>query len=347
MLFQGLVGLSEAMYLWLVAAGLSLIFGVLRVLNFAHGSLYMLGAYFAWIAFRISGTFWVALLLGPLLVCAVGWTMEFGFLRRVYGAPEPFQLLLTFAFVLIFDDLVKLVFGPVYQSPPTPAALSGAVIIGRNVLPTYHLFILAVGGLVGLGLWLFLEKTGVGLIIRATAADREMARALGVRSSRLFTWVFVLGAWLAGLGGALSMPARAIPRAQHAAARASGALLQSALRDDGAAFVWPGRVLRGRRVRRRAALARGDAALALDRARLALRRRAGGHHRRFLRASHQDLLLHAHARFRHAGLCRGVEMARRDRCRRRSPRHSPRRVLLATPALLPSRRPPVPPLRLR
>jgi branched-chain amino acid transport system permease protein len=136
--------------------------------------------------------------------------MEFGVLRRVYGAPEPFQLLLTFAFVLIFDDLVKLVFGPVYQSPPTPAALSGAVIIGRNVLPTYHLFILAVGGLVGLGLWLFLEKTGVGLIIRATAADREMARALGVRSSRLFTWVFVLGAWLAGLGGALSMPVRAI-----------------------------------------------------------------------------------------------------------------------------------------
>src|SRR5258708_13523330 len=96
------------MYLWLVAAGLSLIFGVLRVLNFAHGSLYMLGAYFAWIAFRISGTFWVALLVGPLLVCAVGWAMEFGFLRRVYGAPEPFQLLLTFAFVLIFDDLVKM-----------------------------------------------------------------------------------------------------------------------------------------------------------------------------------------------------------------------------------------------
>lgn len=210
MLFQGLVGLSEAMYLWLVAAGLSLIFGVLRVLNFAHGSLYMLGAYFAWIAFRISGSFWIALLLGPLFVCAVGWAMEFGFLRRVYGAPEAFQLLLTFAFVLIFDDAVKLVFGPVYQSPPTPAALSGAVLIGRSVLPTYHLFILAVGALVGLGLFILLEKTSFGLIIRATAADREMARALGVRSSRVFTWVFVLGAWLAGLGGALSMPVRAI-----------------------------------------------------------------------------------------------------------------------------------------
>jgi branched-subunit amino acid ABC-type transport system permease component len=210
MLFQGLVGLSEAMYLWLVAAGLSLIFGVLRVLNFAHGSLYMLGAYFAWLAFRFSGSFWVALLVGPLLVALVGWAMEFGFLRRVYRAEVAFQLLMTFAFVLIFDDLVKLAFGPVYQSPPTPLLLSGAVVLGRSVLPTYHLFILAVGALVGLGLWLFLEKTSFGLIIRATAADREMARALGVRSSRLFTWVFMLGAWLAGLGGALSMPVRAI-----------------------------------------------------------------------------------------------------------------------------------------
>jgi branched-chain amino acid transport system permease protein len=209
-LFQGLVGLSEAMYLWLVAAGLSLIFGVMRVLNFAHGSLYMLGAYFAWVAFRISGSFWVALLVGPVLVAAAGWVIEFVFLRRVYAAPEAFQLLLTFAFVLMLDDLVKLAFGPVYQSPPTPAALSGAVMIGHSILPTYHLFILGVGGLVGLGLWLFLEKTSFGLIIRATAADREMARGLGVRSSRLFTWVFILGSWLAGLGGALSMPMRAI-----------------------------------------------------------------------------------------------------------------------------------------
>jgi branched-chain amino acid transport system permease protein len=211
LLFQGLVGLSEAMYLWLVAAGLSLIFGVLRVLNFAHGSLYMLGAYLTYAVFRVAGgSFWIALLVGPLLVAAVGWVLEFGFLRRVYRIDEAFQLLLTFAFVLIFDDLVKLVFGPVYQSPPTPKALSGAVFIAGSILPAYHLFILAVGAAVGLGLWLFLERTRFGLIIRATAADREMARALGVRSSRLFSWVFVLGSWLAGLGGALSIPVRSI-----------------------------------------------------------------------------------------------------------------------------------------
>ena len=211
LLFQGLVGLTEAMYLWLVAAGLSLIFGVLRVLNFAHGALYMIGAYLTYAVFRaFGGNFWVALVAGPVLVAAVGWAMEFGFLRRVYSAPEAFQLLLTFAFVLMFDDAVKLVFGPVYQSPPTPRSLSGAVMIFGSPLPTYHLFILAAGGLVALGLWLFLEKTRWGLLVRATAADREMARALGVRSSRLFTGVFMLGAWLAGLGGALSIPVRSI-----------------------------------------------------------------------------------------------------------------------------------------
>src|SRR5438128_130807 len=197
LLFQGLVGLTEAMYLLLVAAGLSLIFGVLRVLNFAHGALYMIGAYLTYAVFRaFGGNFWVALLVGPVLVALIGWVMEVFFLRRVYRADVAFQLLLTFAFVLILDDLVKLVFGPVYQSPPTPRSLSGAVMIFGSPLPTYHLFILAAGGLVALGLWLFLEKTRWGLLVRATAADREMARALG--------------GWLAGLGGALSIPVRSI-----------------------------------------------------------------------------------------------------------------------------------------
>src|SRR6266478_345338 len=169
LLFQGLVGLTEAMYLWLVAAGLSLIFGVLRVLNFAHGALYMIGAYLTYAVFRAcGGNFWIALLVGPVLVALIGWAMEVFFLRRVYRADVAFQLLLTFAFVLILDDLVKLVFGPVYQSPPTPKSLSGAVMIFGSPLPTYHLFILAAGGLVA------------------------------------------VGAWLAGLGGALSIPVRSI-----------------------------------------------------------------------------------------------------------------------------------------
>jgi branched-subunit amino acid ABC-type transport system permease component len=210
-IFQGLVGLTEAMYLWLVAAGLSLIFGVLRVLNFAHGSLYMLGAYLTYFALGlVGGSFWLALAIGPLLVAAIGLVMEVVFLRRVYRVDVAFQLLLTFAFVLIFDDLVKLVWGPLYQTPPIPPLLSGAVFVLGAPLPVYHVFILAVGALVGVGLWLFLERTRWGLVIRATAADREMARALGVRSSRVFTGVFVLGAWLAALGGALSIPVRAM-----------------------------------------------------------------------------------------------------------------------------------------
>src|SRR5947208_16883139 len=114
------------MYLWLVAAGLSLSFGVMRVLKFAHGSLYMLGAYFAWVVVRVTGSFWLALLIGPAVVAAVAWAMEVGLLRRVYSAAEAFPLLLTFAFVLMFVDAVKLVFGPVHQSPPPPAPLSGA-----------------------------------------------------------------------------------------------------------------------------------------------------------------------------------------------------------------------------
>src|SRR2546426_11257214 len=101
------------MYLWLVAAGLSLIFGVMRVLNFAHGSLYMLGAYFAWVAFRVSGSFWVALLAGPLVVAAVGWAVEVGLLRRVHSAPEAFRFLLTFAFVLIVVAPANLLSAPV------------------------------------------------------------------------------------------------------------------------------------------------------------------------------------------------------------------------------------------
>src|SRR3989440_10871105 len=137
MLFQGLVGLSEAMYRWRVAAGLSLTFGVMRVLNFAHGSLYMLGAYFAWVVVRVTGSFWLALLIGPAVVAGVGWGMEFGFRRRVYSAPEAFQLLVTFGFLRMVDDAVKLVFAPVDHAPPAPAALSEALVLVPSNLPAH------------------------------------------------------------------------------------------------------------------------------------------------------------------------------------------------------------------
>ncbi len=210
-LFQGLVGLSEAMYLWMVAAGLSLIFGVLRVLNFAHGSLYMLGAYLTFYFFGLLGhNFWLGLVIGPVFVAGIGLLMERFFLRLVYRLEVAYQLLLTFAFVLIFNDLVKLIWGPIYQAPPMPPGLDSSLSILGQAYPLYNLFIILVGPLIALGLWFLLEKTRWGRLIVASASDREMASALGVNVPRLYTWVFMLGAWLAALGGALSIPIRPV-----------------------------------------------------------------------------------------------------------------------------------------
>lgn len=202
-----LAGLSSGMFIWLVASGLTLIFGVLGVLNFAHGSFYMLGAYFCFTVLRHLGTnFWLGLLLGPLFVCAAGYLVERFFLRRVYPLALPYQLLLTFAFVLVFDNLVKIVWGAGSLSPPTLNLFGGSVPIAGRKFPLYNLFVIAVGPLVALGLWAMLEKTWWGRIIRAAASDREMASALGVRVPVLFTSVFVFGCWLGAVGGGLSVP---------------------------------------------------------------------------------------------------------------------------------------------
>ena len=202
-----LAGLSKGMYIWLVASGLTLIFGVLGVLNFAHGSLYMLGAYFCFTLLSVmGGNFWLGLILGPLCVCAVGFVIERFFLRHVYHLHLPYQLLLTFAFVIIFDDLVKIIWGGGSIGSPTVPGLSGSVSIAGRLFPNYSLFIMVVGPLVALGLWLALEKTWAGRIIRAASSDREMASAIGVRVPALFTAVFVFGTWLGAMGGGLAVP---------------------------------------------------------------------------------------------------------------------------------------------
>ena len=202
-----LSGLSTGMFIWLVASGLTLIFGVLGVLNFAHGSFYMLGAYFCYTMLGLMGdNFWLGLLIGPLFVCAVGFVVERFFLRYVYHLDLPYQLLLTFAFILLFDDLVKIVWGAGSIGSPMVPGLSGSVpILGRN-FSVYNLFIIGVGPLVALGMWLLLEKTWWGRIIRASSSDREMASAIGVRVPALFTAVFVFGTWLGAIGGGLAVP---------------------------------------------------------------------------------------------------------------------------------------------
>ena len=211
---QCLNGLTQAMFLFLIASGLSLIFGVLGVLNFAHGSLYMLGAYLSYtIASRFVGspaTFWVALVLGSIGVALVGGIIESVFLRPVYRREELEQLLVTYALVLIISDLVKIAWGAENRSGSRPALLAGSVDIAGRDFPTYNLFVLAVGPLVGLGLWLLLQRTQFGRLVRAAANDREMVGVVGVNVTGLFTGVFMLGAWLGGLGGGLAAPIGAI-----------------------------------------------------------------------------------------------------------------------------------------
>jgi len=209
--FQGLVGLSVAMYLWLLAAGLTIVFGVLGVLNFAHGSLFMLGAYFAFTFYGLWGlNFWLAIALSLLSVGVVGYLMERLFLRHICNLDHAFQLLLTFGFILIFDDAVKMIWGGVAQIPAMPGFLEGTLSAFGRPFPIYNLFIIGAGLLVAVVLWLLFEKTWWGKMVRASASDREMASAIGVNIPTIFTGVFVFGAMLGALGGALGTPVRVV-----------------------------------------------------------------------------------------------------------------------------------------
>ena len=199
-------GLTFGMVLFLIASGLSLIFGVLGVLNFAHGTLYMLGAYLAYQSVSLFGDFWLALLIAPLLVAGFGAAVEILLLRPVYRRPVAYQLLLTFGVILVVTDVVKMIWGMGYYSIPFPRLLAGSIsILGRGY-PKYNLFIISAGLLVAVGLWRLLQRTRYGTLVRAAASDREMTDALGVHVPRLFTAVFALGAWLGGLGGAVASP---------------------------------------------------------------------------------------------------------------------------------------------
>ena len=206
---QLLNGLAGASSLFLVAAGLSLIFGVTRIVNFAHGSFFMVGIYVAYtLVERLGGTlgFWPALLLAAVAVGVLGALIEVVLLRRIYKAPELFQLLATFALVLVIKDAVLWLWGPDELLGPRAPGLGGAVeILGRQ-FPTYDLFLIVVGPLVLALIWLLLTRTRFGTLVRAATQDREMVSALGVNQAWLFTAVFALGALLAGLGGALQLP---------------------------------------------------------------------------------------------------------------------------------------------
>ncbi|MBI4638211.1 MAG: branched-chain amino acid ABC transporter permease [Candidatus Rokubacteria bacterium] len=202
------------MFLFLIASGLSLIFGVLRVLNFAHGSFYMLGAYLAWQVVRWAGTgpgrFWWAALGAALGVAVLGGLVERLLLRHLYGKEELYQLLFTYALVLVISDAAKVTWGTGQLSVSRPPGLSGALHLFGTIIPHYNLFVLLLGPAIALVFWVILHRTRLGRLIRAAALDREMLGALGVNVSRLYTGVFVLGSFLAGLGGALVTPVKTI-----------------------------------------------------------------------------------------------------------------------------------------
>jgi branched-chain amino acid transport system permease protein len=205
---QLLNGLAGASSLFLVGAGLSLIFGVTRIVNFAHGSFYMLGIYVAYSIVERLGTawFWPALLLSALAVGLIGAAVEMLLLRRVYRAPELFQLLATFALVLVLKDAALWLWGPEDLLGPRAPGLAGSLeLLGRR-FPSYDLLLIVLGPLVLGLLWLLLTRTRWGTLVRAATQDREMVGALGVNQAWLFTSVFALGAMLAGLGGALQLP---------------------------------------------------------------------------------------------------------------------------------------------
>jgi len=200
------IGLSIGMLLFLLAAGLTVIFGMLGVMNFAHGALYMLGAYVAYQIVQWTDNFWLALLLGPCLVALVGGLIERFTLRPLYGRDHAYQLLVTFACVRVIEEAVRLIWGVNFKAVNAPASLAGTTEVFGSTVTNYRLFIIAFGTVLSAGLFLAIEKTRIGMIVRAASSNSAMASCLGIDVVRLRTIVFMVGTALAAVGGAVAGP---------------------------------------------------------------------------------------------------------------------------------------------
>jgi branched-chain amino acid transport system permease protein len=202
---QALNGISFGMLLFLLAAGLSLIYGLMKVLNLTHGSFYLLGGYIGLAVVHSTGSFILAVLAGSLAIAAVGVVMERFFLRRFHLQELP-QALLTFGFLFIFSDLATVIWGGNPETIPKPAMFQSSVQLGGFYYPSYRLFIIGFGLVIAAALWWLQDGTRIGGMVRASVDDEEVARALGINVSLLFTLVFALGAFLAALGGVMGGP---------------------------------------------------------------------------------------------------------------------------------------------
>jgi branched-chain amino acid transport system permease protein len=210
LLGQILNGIATGMLYALMGLGLALIAGILNIPNFAHGALFAVGAYLAVTAISAVGNFWVGLILAPLGVALLGLLIEYAGIRRLYAAGHDYQLLFTFGLSLILAEGIILIWGPVGISQLPPDILRGGVDLGFTFYPKYRLFVMVVAGLLVVATWLFLEKTRYGAIMRAGIENKEMVSLLGIDIKLLFTVAFALGAYLAGIAGALTAPIRGL-----------------------------------------------------------------------------------------------------------------------------------------
>lgn len=202
-------GIQFGVLMALLATGLSLIFGMMGIINFAHGSLYMLGAYLVWTCARmlnIPGNFWFGLLLTFPLMTIVGWILERFLLRRMYGQPVAYQILITFGLLLVIQQGVALIYGTTPLHLMIPPGFEGEVNLGLFRYPFYRLFTMILGLAIIFAVWFFIERSGLGAIIRASAEDPETAKTLGINTRTVYTLTFALGSALAGLGGGLHAP---------------------------------------------------------------------------------------------------------------------------------------------
>ena len=206
---QLLNGLIFASILFLVTAGLTIIFGILRVVNFAHGSFYALGIYVAYTITRFSSNLLLYLLspfIAGIIVGLIGTLFESGLLRRIYGRGELFELLLTYGMIFVFMDIFRIGWGSMPISDPTATFLLGTISVGSLITPVYNIFLIVAAAVVALILWFLIFRTKAGMIIRATSHDPEVTSAFGVNVRRVYTLTFFLGCFLAGFSGGLMLP---------------------------------------------------------------------------------------------------------------------------------------------
>ena len=213
LLIHVLNALLYAAVLFLIAGGLSLIYGVMRIVNLAHGNLYAFGAFVAaWTVGLLVGggtptpVLYLVLLAGPVAAAALGAVLEPTLLRPLYKRPEEYQLLITFGLLLILEDLLRLIWGPYPLSVSSLFEGMGSLNIGESIYPTYNLAVIVVGGLAAAGLWAFIYRTQFGVVLRATSQNMRMAQAMGVNVNRVYVQAFTLGCFMAGLGGAIVVP---------------------------------------------------------------------------------------------------------------------------------------------